>query len=112
VAEWLDRFGGEPLDLVPVEEAHLTAFSTGRPYAQDALVDRLAPLLRVAQDHLQRVEHELGRSRGLLRDREDVILHVAGANRLELPVVEDREPLQRATAARERGRTHPLRVAL
>jgi len=41
-----------------------------------------------------------------------VVLDVGGADRLEVPAVEDREVPQRIAAARERGRPDALGVAL
>jgi hypothetical protein len=68
IAIGLDRLGGEELDLPPLEEAHLSMLSSGRSDAEDSLVDDLAPFAGIAQDHLQRVEHQLrgARSRPVL----------------------------------------------
>jgi len=112
VAVGLDRFGRKLLDLGPVEEAHLGALSARWPDAEDRLVDHLAALLGVAQDHLERVEHQLRRARRPLGDREDVVLDVGGADRLQQPPVEDREPPQRVAAAREGRGAHTLRITL
>ena len=56
---WLDRVSGESFDLRPIEEAHLRSLSVRRPDAEDRLVDHLPALVRAAQDHLERVEHQL-----------------------------------------------------
>ncbi len=60
VAIGLDRIRGELLDIDPVEEPHLGPLPARRAYAKDRLVDDLASLSRAAEDHLQRVEHQLG----------------------------------------------------
>src|SRR5919198_2895820 len=52
VSVGLDGLDCEPLDLVPVEEAHLGPLPARRPHAQDRLVDHLAALPCAAQDHL------------------------------------------------------------
>ena len=112
IAAGLDRLGGEVVHLAPGEEAHLGPLTTRRPHPQDALVDRLASLLRAAQDHLERVEHQLGCARRPSCDREDVILDIRRTDRLELPAVEDGKSAQRVATARERRRPRTLGVPL
>src|SRR5829696_8095157 len=108
----LDSLGGEALDLAPVEEAHLGALPPWCAYAEHTLVDRLASLLGVAQDHLERVEHQLRRARRLLPNGEDMVFDVGGADRFQQPPVEDSEPPQGVAAAREGRGSHALRVTL
>jgi hypothetical protein len=83
-----------------------------RPYAEDRLVDSLAALFRASQDHLQRFEHQLCRTRRPLSNHEDMVLDVCGADRLELPAVEECKVLQGIATARERRGSDTLGIAL
>jgi hypothetical protein len=91
---------------------HLGALPAGRPDAEHRLVDDLAALTRIAEDHFQRVKHQLGSARSPLSDGEDVILDVRRSNRLELPSIEDREVPERLTAACQRRWSYALAVPL
>ena len=99
-------FGGELLDLVPVEEAHLGLVAPRRLHAEDALVDEVPALLRVREHLLEHAQRELGLARRATCERGDVVLDRGRVDLVERDTCEDVEVRQDlATRASVEGRT-------
>jgi hypothetical protein len=97
-----DRVGGQLLDLVPFEEAHLRLIPPRWLDAEDALVDEVPTLLRVREHLLEHPQCELGLAWCVSRGRGDVILNHGRADLVEVEPAEDVEVWQDLACSRER----------
>lgn len=102
VAVGSDGIGGDVLDLVPVEEAHLGLVAARRLQPEDALVDEVAALLRVREHLLEHAKRQLGLTGSAARECRDVILDYGRPDLVERDRAEYAEVRQHLADACER----------